>query len=231
MPMSFKAAITLDVQARFGASGDGVTDDSQSFVDAIAVARSVGYPIYVPPGNYRLATFTAQNVGSNRLVIHGADARLATLDMGQQPQQPEYTPGETFLNFGADSELVVKELGFTNFSNVLHAQGNIGQEAIKEVTIDSCHFEQCNHAILANQATSGTSAFLVDEWERLRIANCSFRDMFQGACYCQVGTARVGSDHRQLSRWNPRHRPGSVESIGIVWGRGHRTGTPHSNGA
>lgn len=177
----------LDVRKLYGAVGDDATDDTQAFVDAVTDAKAQGLPVIVPPGTYRLTTWTAQAVGTNDVVILGQDSRTTVVKRASAPATATYTAGETFLNFAADSRLIIRGIGFENWSNVLHSTGNIGGNAVKEVTIDNCRFEQCNHAVLGQDGTSGAANFLVDEWNVLNITNCTFLDMFQGACFLQVG--------------------------------------------
>jgi len=59
----------------FGATGDGITDDSEAFRLAIRVAVEVGAKsIFAPPGIFHLPTLTEADLGS--LIILGPDARF-----------------------------------------------------------------------------------------------------------------------------------------------------------
>ena len=52
----------------FGAKGDGVTDDSQAFLDALANVRSGA--IEVPPGRYRITRIL--EINRPNVVLRGA---------------------------------------------------------------------------------------------------------------------------------------------------------------
>ncbi|ERM96100.1 hypothetical protein AMTR_s04606p00004600 [Amborella trichopoda] len=66
------------VVTRFGAQADGISDDSQAFLDAWASACGSFVPatVYVPPGNYLLFPTTFQGPCKNSDIRFKIDGRL-----------------------------------------------------------------------------------------------------------------------------------------------------------
>lgn len=62
---TIQAQMAATVSVRdYGASGDGITDDSAAFQAAIVTAKEAGCPVYVPPGRYAISrTLTLEGIG------------------------------------------------------------------------------------------------------------------------------------------------------------------------
>lgn len=66
----------------YGAVGDGVTDDYQSFVDALAAARALGVPLYAPgtTNYYRLSAPLLLNENKDSFIGDGMDKTVLYID-------------------------------------------------------------------------------------------------------------------------------------------------------
>ena len=86
---------TADV-TEFGAVGDGITDDSQAFLDALDSVESGA--VYIPAGRYRLTTVlrlqrsgvVLRGAGRDQTVLYFPDHLYAV--EGEGPQQSPYGP-------------------------------------------------------------------------------------------------------------------------------------------
>ncbi len=81
----------LDVVVDFGAVGDGATDDTEAFVEALA-ATSPGHALYVPEGTYLVTGplaidrgIAVRGAGPTRTLIHSAHDRTAFSIIGENP--------------------------------------------------------------------------------------------------------------------------------------------------
>ena len=65
----------------YGAVGDGITDDTKAFRDAVSAAGKDGLPVYVPGGNYKITdTITLSSV-----TLYGYETAAWTADTCDQP--------------------------------------------------------------------------------------------------------------------------------------------------
>lgn len=65
----------------YGAVGDGVTDDTQAFKDAVAAAEKDGLPVYVPAGSYEIT----DTITLNSVTMYGYETAAWTADSYDQP--------------------------------------------------------------------------------------------------------------------------------------------------
>jgi hypothetical protein len=82
-PLPSDVQQTHDVKQDFGATGDGVTDDTTAFVSAIS-SMPTGSVLFIPPGRYVL---TSHLVIRTRLIIKGAGSTLTTLVITRSSSQ------------------------------------------------------------------------------------------------------------------------------------------------
>ena len=89
----------------YGATGDGVTDDSQAFIDAIAACPDF-QAVYVPNGTYRIGQVI--NVSKNNFVIRGEDMFNTKLWFPEylvdvDPSFNSFSPGAFFMYQGGNN--------------------------------------------------------------------------------------------------------------------------------
>jgi polygalacturonase len=83
---------SIDVKTRFGATGNGVNDDTTAINAAIAVANATGGNIYFPPGTYKVGSLnrvtrngvTFQGAGQGSTIIASAQATGDTITLDAQ---------------------------------------------------------------------------------------------------------------------------------------------------
>ncbi|HUY98552.1 MAG TPA: glycosyl hydrolase family 28-related protein [Verrucomicrobiae bacterium] len=116
----------------FGATGDGTTDDSAAFVNAIAYAQTNTLAVYVPPGTYNLAY--GWRIDTAGLLIFGDDADLCTL-----------------LNNGAATTLFTLTAQGITIRNLGFSSGAVLGPTIAisgtECTVQDCKFQVYTTAI------------------------------------------------------------------------------------
>ena len=65
----------------YGAAGDGQTDDTQAFKDAVAAAEKDGLPVYVPGGKYKIS----DTIELNSVTLYGYETGAWTADSCDLP--------------------------------------------------------------------------------------------------------------------------------------------------
>jgi hypothetical protein len=113
--------LAFDVTA-YGATGDGVTDDSTAFTSAIAAAQ--GAPVYVPPGDYRVTV----RVTTEPLDIYGPGVLLRN---GKDPALTVSRPTRRAVD-----ETSPLELPINGFSTIVLGTGS-GRQAATVLTMDT----------------------------------------------------------------------------------------------
>lgn len=158
----------------YGATGDGSTDDSASFQNAINACQGNGLSLYVPDGKYKLngliisssltmfgngnssELYTVSNaamitVTSN--IVKFANLRITGNDIGSAQKGIEF---DTVQDFN------ISNLSFYTIGGAaIYASGTVITDSFTG-TIDNCLFYKC-----------GTGVHVLSRYEYVNILNCS----------------------------------------------------------
>lgn len=107
----------------FGAVGDGATNDTQAFIDALATGKT----IYVPTGTYYIASELLINISGFTLFGDGVGK---TKIRG--------TGSSDFLNFNAATYMHVHDLNIENFTNAIELSNNSAWGLFENIRIANC---------------------------------------------------------------------------------------------
>lgn len=127
----------------YGATGDGVTDDSAAVQATIdAVAAQGGGECFVPPGVYSIGAPLAPRAGVSLRGANSASSRLI-VPVGSTTGNPLI-----FRTTGEDAwieDLTISNLGFEGrwgeFPSEVSANGLVTLKYVRRLTIDHCHFK------------------------------------------------------------------------------------------
>jgi hypothetical protein len=149
---------SVDIKVSFGARGDGSTDDTQAFLDAIEAVTDQGV-IYIPPGTYVIS----QKIDvPKRVVFKGAGSDNTTLLFTKSLTDLEgnrwangnsqYTYGPALMNFWGT--------GRTDASTLL---GTVNRCVLCGVLVMLCCYNACTLQQLGKseqpaQSNAGTTA-------------------------------------------------------------------------
>lgn len=156
----------VDVRA-FGAKGDGVTDDTQAFIDAITFAANNGGTVYVPAEKaigYKItstldlgAIMAAANVG-NLHIVCGGSKRHATFNSPPAAwirlNQPVGQPGVLIDGAGVVRNVTIENCVFAGGTNAgttgIVFKRNSGRLFLKDVTVAVGYNSSAaeNHALI-----------------------------------------------------------------------------------
>lgn len=146
--------IYIDVKADYGAKGDGVTDDSQAFINAIAYAESKSIAdaaglsnnrgqvvIYIPPGSYLItqsealmrSSFTTRTKG---LVIKGAGKWVTEILF-----HPTTTNSYLLNNNDAWLHIDISDISFTCNDSTSNFMKSVSQGGAQNYTFERCVFD------------------------------------------------------------------------------------------
>lgn len=139
---AYLADITKVSVKSFGAMGDGVTDDSQAFIKAIANAKATGINvIYVPAGNYLINSSTQLVIDFSSILFKGDGYAASTIRFNNA--------NGGFLFHKSDSSIIY-QCGFediaVNGNNVTTNLISMPDE-VSELKILNCVFTSAVNAI------------------------------------------------------------------------------------
>lgn len=125
----------------FGAIGDGINDDSNSFVSAINYASTNNCTIKVPSGIYYLKTWNTKDVFCLNMV---GDNYNNTRIIGKS------TPGSYFVNILSGGSVNLNGISLENFDNCVYSTYDIN-----EIIVSNCKFiNNRNRAVYLNGYSS-----------------------------------------------------------------------------
>jgi hypothetical protein len=139
----------------FGATGDGVTDDTTAVKAAITEALASGKPLYFPVGTYNLSTWTYK-LCTSKLHIFG-DGAGRTIIKGEGTQN--------FINI--EQGLIARDITFTDFETVVRGIPASGATTpADEIVAESCIFKDSRDAlylqgVVGDDANSGVERIIV----------------------------------------------------------------------
>lgn len=126
---------------RFGAKGDGITDDTAAIQACFDAAAASGIPVYIPEGEFR---FASQLVVSSRIEIVGAGLKAALVaDVGVATDAVVVNPG----GFG----VYLYRLRWRGFSILGEAAS-----CKNALVISRCHLSEFDIVVRAGAAEWGT---------------------------------------------------------------------------
>lgn len=157
---------------RYGATGDGVTNDGTALQAAINVAEVDGGEVFVPAGNYLYTT--ALDIGAVGVTIAGEGAHASVLEASA-------CNGVNITYYTGFSHCVIKDIGFNGNSCTTHVginqPGSLdNSEELYGLTLQNVYVTNFNVACHLRQARN------------VSLINCWFQHVHKGlrlvgACY------------------------------------------------
>lgn len=191
---------------QFGSTGDGATDDTATFVDALNAAAFFQLPLGIPGG----CTFYIPEIASATLpsFIHmvGSDRSTSVLDAGAEwpvPTSPRPALSKKRFNLVNHQILRVSNLKLTHFNHTFFVRDDAAGSpvtCISELTFNNVWWHECYSA--ATTTTNQRSARLDLTIGEIRVQDClstcmQFNMMLAGI----VGRAHIdGNDVIDLDR-------------------------------
>lgn len=163
----------------FGATGDGVTDDSDAVVAAVELDDG---PVYFPPGDYYIADITT---ATNQTPAFTVDCLLIG-DSSASVKIIGASDYSSSIRIALNTKLMAKDITFQKWKEVFYqpATGEGITYTLDDVLIDGCIFEDISVAgiLCATQSI-----------KNVQITNCIFRD-FPGTTG-NIAGIWLGSDY------------------------------------
>lgn len=138
----------------YGATGDGVTDDTTAIIAANSAAN--GGLLFFPPGTYKVSTITL------------TDTNLNWLGSGVGVSIISGTTSAELLNFSDATNTAYKNLSGLSFTSSGAYTRLIGLSEGQNININQCSFDgtNCTESCIRNDGDAGFSSY--------RITNCDF---------------------------------------------------------
>lgn len=181
----------IDVK-KFGASGDGVTDDTTALKNAISYAVSVSGSLFIPNGIYSVSGGTGP--GSSTLYISGA---TGVSIIGENAIIKQGPSSARVLLIGNSSRIRVEGLKIIGYTAVLDpSTENFAMLAISngstDVTVENCYFTNSlgDCVYIGGDITNG--ATLGQQSKRITINNCTLKTRYGNG----VASSSSGSKSR-----------------------------------
>lgn len=154
---AFAGVVGLIVNVKdptYGATGDGVTDDTTAIIAANAAAA--GRPVYFPPGTYKVSTITL------------TDANLNWFGAGVGASIISGLTSANLLNFTDATNTSYKNISGLSFTSSGAYTRFINLSNGQNVNINQCSFDgtNCTESCVRNDGDAGFSSY--------RITNCDF---------------------------------------------------------
>ena len=194
----FSASATTNVQAKlsqyvsvkdFGATGNGTTDDTSSFQNAVNYATTYNRTIFVPTGTYKLTSQITKASSSNGLNIVGENAIGTILNYSTLSAN---TSLFVIVGVEANANAVISDLTFT---------GNTTSTAIE---IQQQNFQLVQRCIFNTNEIGITLTNTTGYTEYCVATDCIFQGCYQALFYNNTTTTFTsfhgsGLNHCQIS--------------------------------
>lgn len=129
---------------RYGATGDGVTNDATAIENAILVAGVSGGNVYFPAGTYMVLAGPAgiEVTSKNKIYMHGSGATIKRAAQGTNINFAIFT-------FNACSDLIFDALNF-DINGLLHFGGAIKCYGGQRISVRDCYFYDSNPGVVTS---------------------------------------------------------------------------------